>query len=91
MISRLNSEICILTHFYFQTFQSDTYEYDIKFSKKIDYSLITVSSKAASNSTLPYRTSCWGSSDTVDPSNQKLYVSAQVEQGNRPVLNAKVE
>ena len=81
----------ILNPSYLLNFLSDTYEYEIRFSKKIDYSLITVSSKAASNSTLPYRTSCWGSSDTVDPSNQKLYVSAQVEQGNRPVLNAKVE
>ena len=81
----------IMTVLCFKNFQPDTYEYEITFPKRIDYSLLTVSSKAATNTTLPYRTSCWGSSDTVDPSNQKLYVSAQVEQGNRPVINAKVE
>ena len=56
--------------------------------------MIGVSSKAGTDQTLPYRTTCWGSassSDEIDPSKQKLYVSARVEQGNRPVLHAKVE
>ena len=63
-------------------------------SEIVEYALITVSSKAGSNESLPYRTKCWASADssnTVDPSKQKLYVSAQVEQGNSPVLHATVE
>ena len=73
-------------------FQPDVYEFTIEFSKKVDYSLVTVSSKAGSNETLPFRTTCWGSAETIDDlSKQKLFVSAKVEQGNRPVINAKVE
>ena len=58
----------------------------------MDYALVTVTSKAGSNQTLPYRTKCWASAEgDVDPKlGQKLYVNARVEQGNRPVLHAKV-
>ena len=55
---------------------------------------MTISSKAKDDQTLPFRTKCWASSDgfeDFDASNTKLAVFAQVEQGNRPVLNAKVE
>ena len=55
---------------------------------------MTVSSKAADNVTLPYRTKCWASTDgfeEIDAQVTKLAVFAQVEQGNRPVLHAKVE
>ena len=55
---------------------------------------MTISSKAKDDQTLPFRTKCWASSDgfeEFDASNTKLAVFAQVEQGNRPVLNAKVE
>ena len=74
--------------------QPDTYSFVIKFTNTIEYTLIGVSSKAGTDQTLPYRTTCWGSassSDEIDPSKQKLYVSARVEQDNRPVLHAKVE
>ena len=70
--------------------QADEYSYSVQFSKTApSYSLVTVSSKAGSNQTLPYRTSCWASSDDTSGT-PKIYVSAQVEQGNRPVLHAKV-
>ena len=60
----------------------------------MEYALVTISSKAKDEQTLPFRTKCWASSDgfeEFDASNTKLAVFAQVEQGNRPVLNAKVE
>ena len=60
----------------------------------IEYALVTISSKAKDDQTLPFRTKCWASSDgfeDFDASTTKLAVFAQVEQGNRPVLNAKVE
>ena len=70
--------------------QADEYSYSVEFSKTApSYSLVTVTSKAGSNQTLPYRTSCWASSDDTSGT-PKIYVSAQVEQGNRPVLHAKV-
>lgn len=62
---------------------------------KIDYILVTVTSKAADGEFLPYTTKCWAAtddgSDEIDATKTKLVVLAQVEQGNRPVLNAKVE
>ena len=60
----------------------------------IDYLLITISSKAADEQNLPFRTKCWASTDgfeEIDAQVTKLAVFAQVEQGNRPVLHAKVE
>ena len=60
----------------------------------MEYALVTISSKAKDDQTLPFRTKCWASSDgfeEFDASNTKLAVFSQVEQGNRPVLNAKVE
>ena len=55
---------------------------------------MTVSSKAGDDQMLPYRTKCWASTDgfeDIDAQVTKLAVFAQVEQGNRPVLHAKVE
>ena len=60
----------------------------------MDYVLVTISSKAATDQTLPFRTKCWASTDgfeEIDAEVTKLAVFAQVEQGNRPVLHAKVE
>ena len=56
--------------------------------------MVTISSKAANDQTLPFRTKCWASSDgsgEFDAQVTKLAVFAKVEQGNRPVLHAKVE
>ena len=75
-------------------FQSGVYKYEILTSGTVDYILMTISSKAKDDQTLPFRTKCWASSDgfeDFDASTTKLAVFAQVEQGNRPVLNAKVE
>ena len=60
----------------------------------MEYILVTISSKAKDNQTLPFTTKCWASSDgfeDFDAQTTKLAVFAQVEQGNKPVLNAKVE
>jgi hypothetical protein len=61
---------------------------------QLNYALVTISSKAADDQTLPFRTKCWASTDgfeEFDAQITKLAVFAQVEQGNRPVLHAKVE
>ena len=74
--------------------QSGTYQYSALVSGKLDYILVTITSKAANDQTLPFRTKCWASSDgfeEFDAQATKLAVFAQVEQGNRPVLHAKVE
>lgn len=60
----------------------------------VDYILVTVSAKAASDQELPFRTNCWAATngyETIDAAETKLAVLAQVLQGNRPVLHAKVE
>ena len=78
---------------YISKFQPGYYKYTI-LSVNLNYLLVTVSSKAADNVTLPYRTKCWASTDgfeEIDAQVTKLAVFAQVEQGNRPVLHAKVE
>ena len=75
-------------------FQPGYYRYEILTSGTVDYILMTISSKAKDDQTLPFRTKCWASSDgfeDFDATTTKLAVFAQVEQGNRPVLNAKVE
>ena len=77
---------------YFPFLQTHTFRFKVEFSTTVDYALVTITSKAGSNETLPYRTKCWASADgDVDVQGQRLYVNARVEQGNRPVLHAKVE
>lgn len=74
--------------------QTGVFKYKVKVSGTIDYILVTITSKAADGEFLPYTTKCWASTDgfdEVDVQATKLVVLAQVEQGNRPVLNAKVE
>ena len=65
----------------------------MKTSSALDYALVTISSKAKDGETLPLRTECWASADDFDASGStvKLAVYAKVQQGNRPVLKAKVE
>ena len=78
----------------FLVFQVGYYKYKLLTEGVVEYALVTISSKAKDDTTLPFRTKCWASSDgfeDFDASNTKLAVFAQVEQGNRPVLNAKVE
>ena len=79
---------------FFLVFQVGYYKYKLLTEGVVEYALVTISSKAKNDTTLPFRTKCWASSDgfeEFDASNTKLAVFAQVEQGNRPVLNAKVE
>ena len=78
---------------YFPSLQTNPFRFKVEFSTTVDYALVTITSKAKTNQTLPYRTKCWASADgDVDPTKgAKLYVNARVEQGNRPVLHAKVE
>ena len=55
---------------------------------------MTISSKAPDEQNMPFRTKCWASTDgfeEFDAQVTKLAVFAQVQQGNRPVLHAKVE
>ena len=72
------------------TLESGQYWYTIEASN-IDYALLTISSKARNGETLPLRTNCWVSAEETDAQTSKLAVFAEVEQANRPVLNAKVE
>ena len=79
---------------FFLVSQVGSYKYKLLTEGVVEYALVTISSKAKDDQTLPFRTKCWASSDgfeDFDASNTKLAVFAQVEQGNRPVLNAKVE
>ena len=79
---------------FFLVFQVGYYKYKLLTEGVVEYALVTISSKAKDDTTLPFRTKCWASSDgfeDFDASKTKLAVFAQVEQGNRPVLNAKVE
>ena len=60
----------------------------------MDYILATVSSKSKNVETLPIETKCWTSSNgytDVDVQVEKLSIFAKIEQGTKPVLNAKVE
>ena len=80
-----NSTKCVID------FQPGTYSYQVKHSKQVEYALVTISSKAKDGETLPLTTKCWASADDFDASSVKLAVYAEVQQGHRPVLNAKVE
>lgn len=70
-----------------------SYEYKIVPKNSIPYIAMSISAKAAAGDQLPFRTRCWVSTGTeeVNASEKKLAVLAQVTQGERPVLNAKVE
>ena len=60
----------------------------------VEYFLVTISSKAKDETTFPFLIKCWtslGSFEEVDAQDAKLAIFAQVFQGNRPVLNAKVK
>ena len=65
--------------------------YEVKHTKKVQYALVTISSKAKDGETLPLKTKCWASADDFDASSVKLAVYAEVQQGHRPVLDARVE
>ena len=72
------------------TLEPGQYWYSIETSK-VEYALLTISSKARNGETLPLRTNCWVSAEETDAQRSKLAVFAEVEQANRPVLNAQVE
>ena len=72
------------------TLEPGQYWYSIETSK-VEYALLTISSKARNGETLPLRTNCWVSAEETDAQKSKLAVFAEVEQANRPVLNAQVE
>jgi hypothetical protein len=87
-------DVIMYSLIFFLVSQVGSYKYKLLTEGVVDYALVTISSKAKDDQTLPFRTKCWASSDgfeDFDASNTKLAVFAQVEQGNRPVLNAKVE
>ena len=68
--------------------------YRITVKSKTEYMLVTVSSKAGEGEELPFVTRCWAATngqESIDASKTKLAIVAEVTQGNRPVLNAKVE
>ena len=73
--------------------QPGDYSYSFEVSTPVEYILVTVTSKAATDQTLPFRTRCWASANgaDVDPNLIKLAVYAEVMQGNQPVINANVE
>ena len=78
----------------FSLFQPGYYQYNIVATGTVDYILATITSKSKNVETLPIETKCWTSSNgytDVDVQAEKLSIFAKIEQGTRPVLNAKVE
>mgnify|MGYP001385063574 CR=1 FL=1 len=63
------------------TLEPGQYWYSIETSK-IEYALLTISSKARNGETLPLRTNCWVSAEETDAQKSKLAVFAEVKQAN---------
>ena len=78
----------------YSLFQPGYYQYNIVASGTVDYILATITSKSKNVETLPIETKCWTSSNgstDLDAQAEKLSIFAKIEQGNKPILDAKVE